>query len=129
MLVVDSSAALGALTDRPVSVQLMERLAEDGDLHAPHLIDIEVLSALRRLVRRGNLGEDRATEARLDWTNFPITRYPHVGLAERIWELRHNLTAYDAAFVALAEVLGAPLITRDRSLAESPGHAAAVELF
>lgn len=105
------------------------RLAEDPDLHAPHLIDIEILHALRRLVAAGHLGEERAAAARLDFADLAIVRYPHAPLAERIWHLRHNLTAYDAAFVALSEELGSPLITCDAGLAATPGNNARIELF
>lgn len=108
---------------------LVERLAEDGDLHAPQLIDVEMLHALRRLNANGELSEDRAVDARLDFRGLRLVRYPHLELADRIWELRHNLTAYDATFVALAELLEAPLITCDARLNTTPGHAAQIELF
>jgi predicted nucleic acid-binding protein len=128
VLVVDSSAVLGALIahDRP---GLSERLAEDGDLHAPHLIDIEVLHALRRLNALDRLTDDRAADARTDFRELALIRYPHFELSDRIWQLRHNLTAYDAAFVALAEALEVPLVTCDRALTTAPGHSARVELF
>jgi predicted nucleic acid-binding protein len=129
VLVVDTSAVLDALlADSPPS-GLVERLARDGDLHAPHLIDIEVLHALRRLHARGELSDDRAADARADFRELVLTRYPPSGLSDRIWELRDNLTAYDAAFVVLAEVLAAPLVTCDAGLASAPGHAAEIELF
>lgn len=72
---------------------------------------------------------DRAEQALVDFLDFPIVRYPHDVLAARIWELRSNLTAYDGAYVALAEVLEAPLLTRDRKLASTPGHRARIELI
>lgn len=108
---------------------LVDRLTGDSDLHAPHLIDVEILHALRRLVAGSSLSEDRATDALRDFGDLLVIRYPHQPLAGRIWELRHNLTAYDAAFVGLAEALGAPLITCDSRLAGAPGHRARIELF
>lgn len=129
MLVVDTSAALDALAAHNPPPGLIDRLTGDGDLHAPHLIDIEVLHALRGMLIRGEITPDRAADARSDFADMTMTRYPHPPLADRIWELRHNLTAYDAAFVALAEILDAPLVTCDGKLATAPGHNAKVELF
>lgn len=129
MLVVDTSAVIGALTGRPPSGELLERLATDGDLHAPHLLDVEFLHALRRLVRDRELSEDRAADARADFAALTITRYEHTLVADRVWELGHGLTAYDATFVALAELLDAPLVTLDGRLARAPGHHATVELL
>ena len=93
--------------------------APDETLHAPHLVDLEVTQALRRYVRTGIIPADRGAEALADLGDLPLTRYPHQVLLPRIWELRHGLTAYDAAYLALAEVLDAPLITRDRALANA----------
>lgn len=129
MLVVDTSAVLEALVAREPASGLVERLADDGDLHAPHLIDIEILHALRRLTASGEISEDRASDARSDVHELAIARYPHLELSDRIWQLRHNLTAYDAAFVALAEALEVPLVTCDARLAAAPGVTATVELF
>ena len=129
MIVVDTSAVLEAIVAPNPAPGLIERLAEDGDLHAPHLIDIEVLQALRRLTLLGELHDERASDARADFRELAMVRYPHLGLSDRIWELRHNLTAYDAAYVALAEALGVALVTCDRRLSEAPGHAAQVEVF
>lgn len=121
MLVVDTSAVLAALAERTPDRQLVQRLADDGDLHAPHLIDIEILQALRGLVRGGKLSADRAEDARTDVAALAITRYGHEPLADRVWALRENLTAYDAVFVALSEALEVPLITCDARLAAAPG--------
>lgn len=129
MIVVDTSAVLDALTGQPAKPELLSRLADDGDLHAPHLIDVEVVHALRRLVRARQLTDGRAEEARDDFADLVITRYPHPPLADRMWQLRHDLTAYDAAFVALAEALAVPLITSDSGLSRTPGHDARIELF
>ena len=129
MLVVDTSAVIGALTGRPPSGELMERLSGESDLSAPHLLDVEFLHALRRLVLGGQLSEDRAADARDDFAALAVTRYGHTMVADRVWALRHSLTAYDATFVALAELLDVPLVTFDARLARAAGHQATVELF
>lgn len=129
MIVVDTSAVLDALTARPVPQDLLARIRGEAELHAPHLIDVEFVNALRRLVRARDLTIDRASEARLDFQTLIITRYPHTPLTESMWELRDNLTAYDAAYVALAEALDVPLVTTDRRLAGASGHSARIELF
>jgi predicted nucleic acid-binding protein len=129
VLVVDTSAMLDAIASREPAPGLVARLSDDGDLHAPHLIDVEILHALRALALRREITEDRAADARADFADTALNRYPHEPLGDRIWELRHNLTAYDAAFVVLAELIDAPLITCDRRLASSSGHGARIELF
>ena len=129
MLVVDTSAVLAALVARQPAPGLVERLAGDGDLHAPHLIDTEVLHALRRLTITEEISDDRAADARSDFAELALVRYPHQLLSDRVWELRHNLTAYDATFVALAETLAVPLVTCDARLGSAPGHHAHIELF
>jgi predicted nucleic acid-binding protein len=129
VLVVDTSAVIGALVGRPPSGEVIERLATDSDLSAPHLLDVEFLHALRRLALGGQLSEDRAADARGDFADLAITRYEHTVVTDRIWQLRHGLTAYDAAFVALAELLDAPLVTCDARLARAPGHHATIELL
>lgn len=129
MLVLDTSALLAALVGSPTNAALNERLSADGDLHAPHLIDVEALHALRKLVRQGDLSLDRALSTRQDLRDLTIIRYPHVALVDRMWELRENLTAYDAAFVALSEALGVPLVTADARLARATGHGAGIEAF
>lgn len=124
MIVVDASIVFELLFQSSVAPTLERRLRAPGVLlHAPHLIDAEVAQALRRYAALGELDADRSRELIGDLADFPIRRYPHRRLLPRIWELRHNLTAYDAAYVALAEALGAPLVTRDRRLAA----AAAIE--
>lgn len=129
MLVLDTSAALEALAARAPAPGLVERLAHDGDLHGPHLLDTEVLHALRRMIARQEISEERAADARSDFAELALVRYPHWPLSDRVWGLRHNLTAYDATFVALAELLQAPLVTCDARLAAAPGHEARIELF
>jgi predicted nucleic acid-binding protein len=97
-------------------------LAEHGDdLHAPHLVDVEVTQVLRRYVLRKWIQPERAYEAVRLLVEMPITRYPHGGLVLRAVELRRNLTACDAVYVALAESLEAPLVTRDAGIARSAG--------
>ena len=106
-----------------------KRLFAPGQsLHAPHLIDIEVAQVLRRYATTGQLPVERCREALADMADLPLTRYPHDFLLPRIWELRGNLTAHDAAYVALAEALDATLLTRDKRLASAPGYHARVEL-
>lgn len=129
LLVVDTSAAIATLTERTPDPRLRARIEASGTLCAPHLIDVEFLNALRRLVGRRVLNEDRATDARSDFAELAISRFSHEPLGPRIWALRSNLSAYDAAFVALAEALGAPLVTCDAGLAAAPGHGVEVELF
>ena len=100
---------------------------ERESLHAPHLVDLEVAQALRRYAASGQISGDRGREALNDLAALRLVRWPHDALIPRIWTLRENLTAYDAAYVALAEALDAPLLTRDRRLAASSGHRAKVE--
>ena len=129
MIVVDTSAVLSLLLGRPEVTGLADRVRSDSDLHAPHLLDVEFQHALWRLARMGTISEDRAADARSDFADMAITRYPHVPLADRMWGLRANLTAYDAAFVVLAEILAVPLVTCDTRFARAPVHRAAVEVF
>jgi predicted nucleic acid-binding protein len=98
-------------------------------LHAPELIDLEILSVLRRLATRGRVDAKRATRALDDMLDLAILRYPHRALAWRVWELRSNLTPYDASYVALAEAVGCPLVTFDRAFAKCPGLRCDVELL
>jgi predicted nucleic acid-binding protein len=130
VIVVDASAILEVLLGTPAGLRVMERLFAPAEtLHAPHLLDLEVVQVLRRYTFAGELSSTRGLEALEDLAEFPITRYPHDLLLPRIWELRRNLTAYDAAYVALAEALAAPLVTRDAALASPRLHQAKVELL
>jgi predicted nucleic acid-binding protein len=128
--VVDASAILEVLLATPAGARVAERLFQSGEtLHAPHLLDLEVAQVLRRYALAGDMDSARGLEALEDLADLPLTRYPHDLLLPRIWELRRNLTAYDAAYVALAEALAAPLVTRDAALTRVRGHHARVELL
>jgi predicted nucleic acid-binding protein len=130
VIVLDASAAIDWLLQTSAGQRIEQRIyAQNESLHAPHLLDLEVGQALRRLVREGVISEHRAEQAIEDLLDLRMTRYPHVVLLPRIWQLRHNLSAYDAAYVVLAEKLGARLVTRDGRLAAASGHAASIELF
>ena len=130
MIVLDASAAVEVLLQSEVGASLTGRLlAPESSLHAPHLLDVEVTQVLRRFVLRGEVQPLRAQQALEVLADFPIERYSHQILLPRIWSLRENLTAYDAAYVALAEVLGATLLTRDGRISRAPGHTARVEVF
>jgi predicted nucleic acid-binding protein len=128
VIVIDASAVLEVLLRTPAASAIEARLFAAGEsLHAPHLLDVEVAQVLRRYQAAGSIDADRGREALADLVDLPIGRYPHHLFLPRIWELRHNVTAYDAAYLALAEALQAPLLTRDRRLAAAPGHSARVE--
>jgi predicted nucleic acid-binding protein len=130
MIVLDASAAIDWLLQTPAGRQIEKRIYQQSEsLHAPHLLDLEVSQVLRRLVREVTLSASRAEEAINDLLDLRIHRYPHYIFLSRIWQLRHNLSAYDAAYVALAEQLDATLVTRDARLASASGHAAHVQVF
>ena len=128
MIVVDASAVVEVVAYRRID-GLPERLKRGGTLHAPHLIDVEVTHAVRGLVARGELSTDGAFLARRNAAEMSMTLYPHALLLERAWQLRDALSTYDAVYVALAELLPAPLITCDARLAAAHGHDAEIELF
>lgn len=129
MIVVDASALVEILLPTAAGEAVSERLFDSGDsLAAPHLIDVEAAQVLRRYAQAGEIDDLRGRESMADLADMPIRRYPHSVLLPRVWELRRNLTAYDALYVALAEALDAPLVTRDRRLAGSAGHGADIEL-
>jgi predicted nucleic acid-binding protein len=131
MIVLDASAAAELLLNLARAAEkLGARLARAGEtLHAPHLFDLEVMAAIRRHALSGSLTADRAQRALAAADDLRLVRYSHAPLRGRIWELRENLTPYDAAYVALAEALGAPLVTVDRALAAAPGARASIELY
>jgi predicted nucleic acid-binding protein len=130
VIVVDASAALEVFLNTPAAPTVAARLFDPREsLHAPHLIDVEVAQVLRRYATAGAATPDRCRTVLADLADLSLQRHPHTILLPRIWELRHNLTAYDAVYVALAEALDAPLVTRDARLAGASGHRARVEVL
>ena len=130
MIVLDASATIDWLLQTAAGQRIEQRIYASGEsLHAPHLLDLEVTQVLRRLAGEGVVSEPRADQAIHDLLDLRITRYPHSIFLPRIWRLRHNLSAYDAAYVALTEKLDATLITRDARLASASGRGMSVELF
>ena len=128
MIVLDASAVLELLLGTPNGQRVAHRIAPaDETLHAPHLLDVEVAQVLRRYVAAASLTPEAGQRALDDLADLDVTRYAHDLLLPRIWELRGNLTAYAAAYVSLAEVLDAPLLTFDVGIANAPGHAARIE--
>lgn len=126
---VDCATVVDALTAVDGTDTLRDYLAY-SELHAPTLLDFEVVSALRGLTLGGHLSGDRAQDALTDFDALPIRRWDSAdALRRRAFELRHNVAAYDAAYVVLAEVLNCPLVTRDARLARSSGHDVTVELL
>jgi predicted nucleic acid-binding protein len=104
-------------------------LSSRETLHAPHLIDLEVCQVLRRYLHNKDLTADRAAAVIEDFQSIRIFRYPHRIFLDRIWQLRSNMTAYDAAYVAVAETIGAPLLTTDKRLASTSNHSAQIEFI
>jgi predicted nucleic acid-binding protein len=130
MIVIDSSALIEVLLRSPRAAEIEKRIfASHETLHAPHLLDLEVAQVLRRYCLSGEMTPLRGREAIADLLNIPIARYPHDIFLDRIWGLRNTMTAYDAAFVALAESLPAPLLTCDAKLAATIGHRATIDLI
>lgn len=130
MIVPDASVVVELLLGTSRAARASERLLADGEsLHVPHLLDLEVAQAVRRYFLSGELTGQRGSEALEDLAALPLIRYPHEPFLRRIWALRRNVTAYDAAYLALAEALGARLITCDSGLASSTGHQVAIELL
>ncbi len=130
MIVLDASAVLEFLLRSRVGLEIEQRIFSPREtLFAPHLLDLEVAQVLRRYCAAGEIDSERGKEAIEDLKDLPINRYPHDIFLHRVWELRHNMTAYDAVYVALAETLPAPLLTRDAHLASAPGHEALIELI
>jgi predicted nucleic acid-binding protein len=129
LIVVDASAVLELLLNSPVGLRVASRLFDnDESLHAPHLLDLEVTQVLRRYVSARELTVARAAAALEDFIDLPISRHEHAALLPRIWQLRSSLSAYDAAYVCLAETLDAPLLTCDVKMRNSHGHAVQIEV-
>jgi predicted nucleic acid-binding protein len=130
MIVLDPSAVVDWLLQTPEGQHINHRIIGGREtLHTVHLLDVEFAHVLRRLVREKAITAQRAEEAIEDLSALRVTRYAPALLLKRIWQLRQNLSAYDASYVALAEELKATLITRDRRIAAAPGHTASVEVF
>ncbi|GIL01059.1 MAG: ribonuclease VapC1 [Alphaproteobacteria bacterium] len=129
MLVLDASVLVELLLRTRAAGQLERRLfLTPSTLHGPHLVDLEVAQTIRRYALAGELDAERGRLALADLADFPMRRHAHELLLERIWQLRNNLTAYDAVYVALAEALDAILLTRDVRIASAAGHRARIEL-
>jgi predicted nucleic acid-binding protein len=130
VIVIDASALLEVLVEEtPAAKAVAERLSRRGDtIHAPHLVDLELTNALRRRILAGLIPLERGGDALEDLAALRMFRHPHNFLLSRVWELRNNLSAYDAIYIALAEYLDAPLLTRDRRMANAAGHHARIEL-
>lgn len=130
MIVVDASAVADVMLGITSANAVGRRLLHPAEtLHAPHLLDLELLQVLRRFAAMGAWQAERAAQALDDFATLRIVRHPHEPLRARVWELRKNVTAYDAAYIALAELLECPLLTRDKKLRRAPGHAANVEVL
>lgn len=127
-VVIDASAVVEIFTGRQPDPEL-RRKAMVNSLTAPEVVDVEVVNVVRRLERAGHLHPDVAARAVARLVEAPIVRATHRPLVRRIWELRHSITAYDAAYIALAEQLGVPLVTCDAKLATAHGHQVEIELY
>jgi predicted nucleic acid-binding protein len=129
VIVVDASVLAPALADDGVDGDLVRDRLRGERLVAPELVDLEVLSTLRRAARGSRLDERRSGQALEDLAALPLRRVSHLPLASRIWELRDNLTAYDASYVALAEMLDCPLLTADGGIGKASGVRCVVEVL
>lgn len=127
MIVLDASVAIDWVLRSPTGSRVEAIVNEPGQsVHIPHLWIVEITQVMRRLVRAGRLTSERARQGVGDAADLTAGRYDHEPLLPRVWELRDNLSAYDAVYVALAEVLGATLVTGDARVASAPGHRAAI---
>lgn len=129
MIVVDASVLVTLVAERGARADAAQRRLDGDEVIAPELIDLEVLNVVRRLVRGGQVSEPDARAGLIAIAQAPIERFSHAGLLHRSWELRDNLSAYDAAYVALAEIFDVTLVTRDVRLARAPGLRCAVEVL
>ena len=129
-MVLDASGAVEFLLNTAAGNKLAARLTDEAELvHAPHLIDLEIVQVLRRYTRLGTLDARMAMLALDRWRSLDVQRYSHEPFLDRIWQLRHNVTAYDAIYIALAEALSTVLFTGDRRLVGAPGVTVAIELI
>ncbi len=129
MIVLDASATLELLLVTDVGIQVGQRIRGTESLHAPQLLIIECIQVIRRTWIRGDIDAQLGATLIDDLRLLDIELYDQELLATRCWELRDNLTAYDAAYVALSELLGTPLVTTDARLAGAPGNDATIELI
>lgn len=130
MIVADASVLVEALVGGGSHGEAVRQLISDArQLHAPHLVDLEVAHAIWRFAAAGHLNEDLAAHAIAQLRQLPLTRYPHVPFLDRIWELRRSVTPYGAAYVALAEAVGVPLLTLDARLGKAAGMRCPVEVI
>ncbi len=130
MLVIDASAAIEILIESETGIRWRDKMLNSSEsLCAPHLIDVEVMNGLRRLSATRTALAPAAGRAASLFVDLPILRFGHVPLLPRIWALRNNISAYDATYVALAEVLNVPLVTSDAKLAATRGHTAEMILM
>ena len=130
MIVLDASVMVDLLTgEAPDTAHIRARLAGELEVHVPHLVDAEVTNGLRGLVLRDRLAAAQARRAIRRFAVLPLTRWPQTPLLSRVFALRDQLTTYDATYVALAEGLGATLLTRDARMAEAGGHRARIEVL
>jgi predicted nucleic acid-binding protein len=130
VIVVDASALLEFLLQTPRGTRVEARLFRGAEeFHAPHLVDVEVTQGLRRLVRTGELSPSRGADAIADLLDFDLHRHAHLELLTRAWQLRENVTIYDAMYIALAEALDATIVTCDTPLAKAPGRRARIEVI
>lgn len=130
MIVLDASVVVDLLLNSPIAEAIRSRVRDANEsLHAPAVLDLEVAQTLRRFAARREISRERGRSVLGILQRLPVTRYSHELLLRRIWELRENLTAYDAAYIALAEGLNATFLTRDSHLAAAPNHRATVEVI
>ena len=128
--VLDASVVVELVLHTPSGSQIRRRLADPAiSLHSPEVVDLEVLNVIRRYVQANRMTPDRATAAVRSFSELDLQRHSHGPMLERIWERRSNLSAYDTAYVALAEILDGPLLTTDRRLARAPNLPVPVEVY
>lgn len=129
MIVVDASVLAPALVDDGGDGALARERLATAEIHLPELADVEILSVIRRRVLAGQLPVERGAAALQDYADLAVERYPHLALLPRAWQLRDAVSAYDAQYVVLAELLDAPLLTADAALSRAPGLRCRVELL
>jgi predicted nucleic acid-binding protein len=130
LIVLDASAVIELLLNTDRGGLVAQRISDPAEsLHAPHLLSVEVAQVLRRFVLSNSVEPEIAVAALEDLAALDVARYEHEPFLGRVWDLRENMTAYDAVYLALAEMLDAPLLTFDERLAAAPGHAAEVEVL